>query len=444
MRRRDLPNFYRRNNIRFQSSRVAFGRPLLSGRVRTVGYKIGVIADDFTGASDAASFLVKRGYPTALFTGPKESLLLECDCLVVALKIRSVEPQQALAQVAAVLDFFEKAGVEKIYYKYCSTFDSTPRGNIGVVSDYLLEYADQQYTLLCPSLPINGRTVRDGVLYVNGVALSESPMKSHPLNPMWDSSIASLMVSQSKYPCHTLAIQELEDGVYQDRIALWARKSPHFYLIPDYVTDEDGEVIGKHFSDLVVNTGGSGLLEHLLPKRSCVPSKRGNRGIEPAILLCGSCSVMTGKQIRAFVRNGGNVISVNSANLINGEVTSGTVFAEIQKNQPMPTLVFSDAVFDDMEERAQRMTFYQEASAMESFLAELGMLAKQNAYQRIVIAGGETSGAVAISLGYQAFYLGRIVAPGVPELIPVDDPSITLVMKSGNFGGEDFFEEALR
>ncbi|MEG0264639.1 MAG: four-carbon acid sugar kinase family protein, partial [Erysipelotrichaceae bacterium] len=149
----------------------------------------GVIADDFTGASDAASFLVKSGNRVVMVTSNHINNINDCDCIVVALKIRSVKPEIAIEQVKEVLQLFNELNVDKIYYKFCSTFDSTPKGNIGVVMDYLLETFNERYTILVPSLPINGRIVKNGFLYVNGTLLSDSSMKNHPLNPMWDSYI---------------------------------------------------------------------------------------------------------------------------------------------------------------------------------------------------------------------------------------------------------------
>ena len=162
--------------------------------------KIGVIADDFTGAGDAASFLEKSGAETIMYNAVPNELQV-CDAAVIALKTRSVSPHEAVTEAKKAVDFLKENGCERIYFKYCSTFDSTPQGNIGVVADFLLEYLAQPFTILCPSLPVNHRIVKDGNLYVNGEKLSDSPLKNHPLNPMWDSYIPNLIKPQSKYPC---------------------------------------------------------------------------------------------------------------------------------------------------------------------------------------------------------------------------------------------------
>ncbi|MFR9254759.1 MAG: four-carbon acid sugar kinase family protein [Merdibacter sp.] len=182
------------------------------------------------------------------------------DALVVALKSRSAAKEEALAQSGQALQFLREQGCEQFYFKYCSTFDSTPQGNIGVVMDALMEALDVPYSLLCPSLPVNGRTVLNGILYVNGQPLSESPMKDHPLNPMWDSEIANLMRPQSHFPCEVMSREQMKTEWIEQLKQKHAKE--RFYLIPDYETDADGEQIASLFGDLPLLSGGSGLLEY--------------------------------------------------------------------------------------------------------------------------------------------------------------------------------------
>ena len=174
--------------------------------------RIGVIADDFTGGSDAASFLAESGGGTILYNGGPSRPPRDCGAVVIALKTRSVPADEAVRQTLRAARWLRENRAEKLYFKYCSTFDSTPEGNIGPVLDSLLDFTGAAFTVLCPSLPVNGRTVRNGVLYVDGIPLAESPMKDHPLNPMWASSLSELMRGQSKYPCLVLERRQMEDG----------------------------------------------------------------------------------------------------------------------------------------------------------------------------------------------------------------------------------------
>lgn len=403
--------------------------------------KLGVIADDFTGASDAASFLEKSGNSTILLTKLPEKLQQDVDCIVVALKIRSVEVNKAITEVKKVLDFFEMNGINQVYYKYCSTFDSTKEGNIGPVMDYLLERLETKYTILCPSLPVNGRTVKEGILKVNGIPLAETSMKDHPLNPMWDSYIPNLMKNQSRYKCYPVSKKLLSSKNDFELFLSKLNEEDHYYLVPDYENKEDGKLIYDMFKDLKVLSGGSGLLEHLEKNES--DKKYYDRPLseQKAIIICGSCSEMTRKQINVFKRKSPYVYSINSKFLLDKKVEIGDYVDELLKNLPEPSLVYSDGCETKLNKNDD--TFKVESQLMEQFLSELALNAKNKGFNKIIVAGGETSGAVTLKLDYSSFYVGDSVAPGVPVLIPVENENIRLILKSGNFGDEDFFIKAL-
>lgn len=396
--------------------------------------KLGVIADDFTGASDAASFLVKSGNKTILLTDVDQNVD-NCDCVVVALKIRSVSPEEAISEVKRVTDYFDKLGVEKIYYKYCSTFDSTPKGNIGVVMDYLLERYNCKYSILCPSLPVNGRKVRDGILYVNDVELVKSPLKDHPLNPMWDSYIPNLMKEQSKYKCVVINTNEIDaNGISQ----VLNTNEERIYFVPDYYEDTHAIKIAELFRDNKVLSGGSGLLEYLFPvtEKENVESSF-DKNNQKAVIVCGSCSKMTNQQVQTFKNTDNRFVSIEANDLIDGLVNSKEVIKEIEYNLPKTTLVYSNGCEEKVEMNISK------AKAMEEFLSELTYEAYDKGFNKIIVAGGETSGAVTLRLGFKSFIVGESVAPGVPVLTPVDNERVRIILKSGNFGDENFFMKAI-
>lgn len=408
---------------------------------------IGVIADDFTGASDAASFLVKGGNATVLLTTVPRTFDTPCDALVIALKIRSVPATEAVHAVGEALRLFKSLGIDRVYYKFCSTFDSTPRGNIGPAMDFLMNELDVPYAVLCPSLPVNGRTVTNGTLYVNGTPLAESPLKNHPLNPMWDSYIPALMGPQSHYPVYPVErdmVREDNDNALDELLAQRQRLSDHCYLVPDYETDKDAEHIARRFAGARLMGGGSGLLEHLVP-----PEHDAGRPVAPApaetlpgtLMVCGSCSPASRAQIDSFEARGGTSIAIDSKRLLNGNLTAEALFERLHAVDE-PVLVYSDAVRQDMNELAKAPTFATEARLLEHFFMRLCVLARDAGYGTIIAAGGETSGAVAQGLGYTAFRIGPSVAPGVPVLTPVADMHRRIILKSGNFGGTDFFTRA--
>ena len=420
----------------------------------------GVVADDFTGASDAASFLVKAGVPTVLFNGipdKEPELSEETRAVVIALKTRTVPREHAVAESLAAFRRLKKMGASQLYLKYCSTFDSTSEGNIGPVADAVMKAWNIPYTVLCPSLPVNGRTVKDGILYVNGVPLAESPMRNHPLTPMRDSNLVNLMEMQSEFPAKVIGNSSM---VAAGSVAA----GKPCYLIPDYETDEDGDRIAAFFGNLSFLTGGSGLIGALGRRyvklcgentETCsmndTKADSQNSGLSAqqeqaagtgkALVLAGSCSAMTLRQIADYTGRGAASYRLLPDALLDGSQNAENVFAWVQE-QESGSLIFSSASPEDLE-KSQRLGKERVAAKIEGTLAGLARLAAEHGYTRIIVAGGETSGAVTQALGYQAFQIGQSVAPGVPVMIPLDNPSLRLVLKSGNFGQEDFFARAL-
>lgn len=402
---------------------------------------LGCIADDFTGASDAASFLVKGGMSVQLYNGIPENAsdLKPVQAIVIALKSRTQETLQAVADSKHAAQFLLDQGITHLYFKYCSTFDSTPQGNIGPVCDALLEQMKAPYSLLCPSLPVNGRTVSNGRLFVNDTPLDESPMKDHPLTPMWDSRISELMRPQSHYSCQILP-----------RNASWHEPeyTEPFYLIPDYETDEDGEKIAKTFGHLPFLSGGSGLLkplaEYLLSgsgtsrqiPATAVPGK--------ALLIAGSCSKMTLSQIAWYQAQNMPSLRMDPLALLNGTQTPEQIweFIETHTDEQHAVLVYSSDT-SEMVRRSQELGREKIASMLEQLSARLAEKAVEHGFTRIICAGGETSGAITKGLHFSSYEIGESIAPGVPVMIPALRPDIRLVLKSGNFGQEDFFGRAL-
>ena len=416
------------------------------------GIILGCVADDFTGASDAASFLAVRGLKTVLCNGiPADTEKLgDCDAVVIALKTRSVSAAEAVQSTRGAFGKLKELSAQQFYLKYCSTFDSTPRGNIGPTTDCAMEDFGVRYTLLCPSLPVNKRTVRDGCLYVDDLPLHQSHMKNHPLNPMWASDIGELMKPQGKYPCLVLD-KEAMRGTSEEIHALveqFARGREHFYVVPEYVTGGDGEKIARVFGDLPFLTGGSGLLEHLadriLRQQTRGNGRQANSGTQGrGILLCGSCSKATLEQIQAYKAGGGKYLAIEASQLRSGAQSVEKLWNYIQQNPDDAVLAYSTGAENASRIHDENPYREQEAALLEKTMAALGRMAYDAGFTRIIVAGGETSGAVTLALNLGAYYIGESVAPGVPVMTPVDPPGLRIVLKSGNFGQADFFRRAL-
>lgn len=405
---------------------------------------MGCIADDFTGASDAASFLQKSGLKTILYNGiPQMGCQEDFDAVVIALKTRTSPVAEAVQESLNALDWLRQAGAKQLYIKYCSTFDSTKKGNIGPVVDAAMEKYDIPYTLLCPSLPVNGRTVKNGRLYVNGVPLHETHMKNHPLTPMWDDRIEELMRSQGKYACMTLSLEELSKGreYIIKRVEAFGQDKIHFYIIPDYYEEEHKEIIYEIFCDLPLLTGGSGILSSSqLGEATGQKTRKRRKSCGKTILFAGSCSKITLEQIEEFRRRDYPLIKIDPMALLYNEISVEDIWNMIGgQNQ---VLVYSADTAGNVRE-IQKLGKEKVANLLENTISDLARKSVDNGYTQIIVAGGETSGAVTRSLGYNSYIIGESVAPGVPMMIPVNDENIRLVLKSGNFGAPDFFKQAV-
>ena len=407
---------------------------------------LGCIGDDFTGSSDAASFLAEAGLKTILVNGETGRLpKMDAEALVVALKTRSAPKKEAVKESLAALRALQKRGAKHIYVKYCSTFDSTREGNIGPILDAFMEEMNVPYTILCTALPVNGRIVENGVLFVNGTPLAESSMKNHPLNPMWASRVQDLMHPQSVYPCMEIPHKRLDEATVEEirgEIEDFKKNHPHFYVIPDYINQEHARKIARIFSSLSLLSGGSGLLTELAEqyKDGSYPTKLLQDKTEGGgIVFAGSCSEATLRQIEVFQQAGGKSFKIDPKALRQGAHHLEEVWLWAKARLDQEILLYSS-------DTPENIRVHQEAAVaelLEKAFAQLAEKARHAGVKRFVVAGGETSGAVVQRLGFHAFVIGKSVAPGVPIMIPTDAADMRVVLKSGNFGQEDFFQRAL-
>ena len=413
--------------------------------------KIGIIADDFTGASDIASFLNLAGAKTILVNGIPENSNYDYsayDAIVIALKIRSINPENAVNYTKKVYKFLVNNKFNTVYFKYASTFDSTKVGNIGPVSDYLLETIEQKYSVIVPSFPENKRTVKDGLLYVDGKKIENTHMKNHPINPMTESKLSRLMESQSSYKAYNLSIDEIDYYLnhkeeFKDYISKLSNSHKHFYLIPDYYKNIHGKSISELFSELNFYTGASvfggwvyqnknNSYQNEYPLLSQAKSDDIHL-LEQGIILAGSLSKATGKQIEKFKEDGYPFFEIKNKKIYNNfKAELKNIKKFIQKNKDTPILIYSE------REKFDKPI----ADLLEDLISEAALFALKHNLKNILTAGGETSGAVVKKLDFNNFEIGESISPGVPILKPIA-AEVNLVLKSGNFGEENFFVRAL-
>jgi uncharacterized protein YgbK (DUF1537 family) len=417
-----------------------------------VTLRLGAIADDYTGASDLANTLTKAGLRTVQTIGvPDESLILpEVDAVVVALKSRSIPAHEAVARSREADRWLRDRGAAHVLFKVCSTFDSTDAGNIGPVLDALRADAGESIALVTPAFPETGRTVYMGNLFVGSVPLNESPMKDHPLNPMRDANLVRVLGRQSTSPVGLVETRIVAMGA----TAIVARISElaaagHGAAIADAIFDADLEAIGAAALRFRLSVGASGLglglARAILAHGVVSPAEEAGEAGGLAACLAGSCSQATLGQIAAAELLM-PVLRLDTEKLLTDgarEIAAATAWAG-ERLTAGPVLIASSAAPGEVKALQARHGGGRAGHAIESAMASIAAALVERGVRRLVVAGGETSGAVVDRLGLKAFLVGPEIAAGVPVLRVQGTPlPMLLALKSGNFGGPDFFAKAL-
>src|SRR6266568_516846 len=410
------------------------------------------IADDFTGATDLAGMLVRAGMRTIQTIGvPPRGAALDADAVVVALKSRTAPPVEAVADSLAALAALRDGGCRRFFFKYCSTFDSTDRGNIGPVADALLDALGAPLAIACPAFPENGRSVLMGHLFVGEVLLSESGMRTHPLTPMTDPSLVRVLQRQARRKVGLVRADAVAAGPDAIRARLEALRQDGIGLaIVDAVSDADLRRIGEACWDHLLVTGGSGVAmglpeawgaRGLLGARdgaATLPSSAGLRAV-----VSGSCSVATLGQVAKAVEAGTPAFRVDPLRLAAGEdVATAALAWAAPLLERGPVLVYATAEPDTVRAAQDRLGREHAGTLVEAALAAIAKGLVERGVGRLVVAGGETSGAVVNALGVKALRIGPQIAPGVPWTASVGGRPLALALKSGNFGAPTFFLDA--
>jgi uncharacterized protein YgbK (DUF1537 family) len=413
---------------------------------------LGCIGDDFTGSTDLASFLVASGMRTIQLTGlPEEKYdLSEMDAAVISLKSRTQEPKAAVADSLSALQWLQSYDCRQYYFKYCSTFDSTEKGNIGPVADALLDALGESFTIACPALPVNGRTVYNGYLFVNGVLLNESGMQHHPLTPMKDANLVRVLGRQTAGKVGLVDQTTVSMGAAAIRKRYAELAESHRYAVVDTLFPRDLVEIGHASSELKLLTGGSGLAIGLadnfekegLFAREPHPARL-DRVEGDALILSGSCSKATLEQVAVFKKEH-PALKLDPLAMHQGSQTSEQVMQWFEANRHQGPLMVYATDYPETIRRCQEELGIERAGALvEQTFAEIARAAATLGVTHFIVAGGETSGAVVQALGIKAIKIGPPIAPGVPVTQTVGDKPMLLALKSGNFGDRDFFAKAL-
>jgi uncharacterized protein YgbK (DUF1537 family) len=421
---------------------LSTGRPLL-----------GCIADDFTGATDLANMLVRGGMRTVQsigIPGAEVAAGLDADAIVIALKSRTTPSTDAVAESLAALNWLRAQGCEQIFFKYCSTFDSTAAGNIGPVSEALLKALDSDFTLACPAFPENGRTIFRGHLFVQDQLLNESGMQHHPLTPMTDANLVRVLQSQTTLNVGLLRYDSIAQGAEHVREKIAELRAQGVGMaIADALSDEDLYTLGTACADLPLLTGGSGLALGMPENfRRAGKLRDFDAAALPAVsggevVLAGSASVATNGQVAAWLESGRPALRIDPMALAAGEpvVAQAVAFA---KDSEQTVLIYATSSPDEVKAVQRKLGVEQAGSLVERAFGDIAKGLLHSGVRRFVIAGGETSGAVVQALGVQLLQIGAQIDPGVPATVSSTDEPLALALKSGNFGSRDFFDKALK
>jgi uncharacterized protein YgbK (DUF1537 family) len=411
---------------------------------------LGCVADDFTGATDVASMLVKNGMATVQVIGVPEGPLPEADAIVVALKSRTAPVAQAVAESLAAAEALLAAGAKQLFFKYCSTFDSTHEGNIGPVADALLKRLGAGFAIACPAFPANGRSLYQGHLFVGQRLLSESGMQDHPLTPMRDPDLVRVLSRQTEGGVGLVPFAVVEQGAAairreMTRLAEAGRR----YAIVDAVSDAHLLAIGEACAAHALITGGSGIAMGLPEnfRRAGLLPARGDAAALPALgglcaVVAGSCSRATLGQI-GFARDHVPVLELDAlAKPDAGALAAQALdWASGRLDAARPVVIAGSAPPEQVAALQAKLGRDAAGALIEQAMASVaeGLIAR--GVRRLVVAGGETSGAVVQRLGVRRLRIGAEIDPGVPWTF-AEPVGIHLALKSGNFGARDFFLKA--
>jgi uncharacterized protein YgbK (DUF1537 family) len=413
---------------------------------------LGCIADDFTGATDLANNLVRAGMRVVQAIGvPATPLDAEVDAVVVALKSRTIAPAEAIEQSLAALRWLQAQGAQQVYFKYCSTFDSTPQGNIGPVTEALMEALQCDFTIATPAFPDNKRTVFKGYLFAGDVLLNESGMQNHPLTPMTDPNLVRVLQAQCRRKVGLIdhAVVARGAAAISERIEQLKGEGVSIAIV-DAVSNDDLLRLGPAIAKMPLVTAGSGVAIGLPANFGLAPSSQASALPAAAGLravVSGSCSLATNRQVLDFIQRGGAALAIDPLRIAAGvDVAAETLAWATPLVDKQPVLVYSTAEAGAVKSVQGRLGVEEAGAMVERTIAAIARGLVERGVRQLVVAGGETSGACVQALGIAQMQIGPQIDPGVPwchaRTDAAEGTSVHIALKSGNFGGDDFFTKA--
>jgi uncharacterized protein YgbK (DUF1537 family) len=411
---------------------------------------IGVIADDLTGATDVALMLKREGMRVVQCAGEPTAgrPLPDADAVVVALKSRTAPVDDAIRQSLASAQALLAAGAKQLMFKYCSTFDSTDEGNIGPVAEALMAETGAKSAVFCPAFPANRRAVFQGHLFVGDVLLSDSPMRDHPVTPMRDANLVRVLGRQTRLPVGLIPYAVIEEGPEAIAAAIAEHeKAGPVMLVCDAVSDRHLRDLGTALRDAPLLTGGSGIAMGLPANFGFAAGETGQAKMDAppgrCLVLAGSCSEATRRQVAAAIEAGLPAFQLDplAAEPLDAQAEAALRWLATQ-DQARPAVIYATAAPDAVAAAKQALGADRAGAQIEQAISRIATGAVEAGARRLLVAGGETSGAVVAALGVTVLEIGPEIAAGVPWTRSIGAPDLALALKSGNFGADDIFVKA--
>lgn len=411
---------------------------------------LGCIADDLTGATDIAGTLVSNGMSATVELGLPRCEAAASDAIVIGLKSRSAPVQDAVNSSVDALRWLRSQGCLQFFFKYCSTFDSTPQGNIGPVAEALMEELGAKFTIACPAFPANRRTVYNGYLFVGDVLLEETSMRAHPLTPMTDSNLVRILQAQCKRKVGLIGSAVVREGSFAIARAIKdAEAGGTAVAIVDAVSNSDLRQIAEASRELVLLTGASGLasgIPETFRRQGMLHSHAEPDYLAPvagfSAIFCGSCSDSTQRQVKWVSQKIPTVHLDPEALATNPECVAEVVEWARARISQGPVLISSTADASAVKAVQGRLGMDRAGALVERRLGEIAQQLVAGGVRRLIVAGGETSGTILAALGVTRMRIGSCIDPGVHWAVSEGEVRLALALKSGNFGSEDFFQKA--
>ena len=433
------------------------------------GVLLGCIADDFTGATDLANMLVREGMRTLLIIGDatflnqqsnqnQVNVPADIDAIVIALKSRTIASDAAIKQSLQALAWLKLQGCRQYFFKYCSTFDSTPAGNIGQVSQALMQALDTDFAIACPVFPETGRTLYRGHLFIHNQLLSESSMRNHPLTPMTDANLVRVLQQQTTLPVGLIGYEVVRQGADAIKAEIAQLKQQGIKLaLVDAVENQDLYAIGAACDDAVLVTGGSGVALGLpanlvkagfinTAQKSINTQQQNDDAQGWAVVIAGSVSQATNQQVEVWKAQR-PAFYIDPLAIAKGQpvVDQAVQFClEHHQQHKQTCLLYATSPSQQVQQIQAQLGVDAASLLIENALAECAKQLAALGVRTLVVAGGETSGAVVQALQINALRIGTQIDPGIPATTAMGEIPYRMALKSGNFGTPDFFEKALR